>query len=179
MPSLYPTLLGPSWSSLALPVQRLHEGAPLARGVFAVRRGASLAARLLAALLRMPTAAPATPIDLRVERRGPVERWHRRFGGLGLLTTQWADGAFLVEGMGLVQCWFRLRADAGALVFEQVRATLGWGRFTLRLPRALAPLVEGRAEPVGSRVRVDVRIHVPLLGLLVAYEGEVTPEEVR
>jgi hypothetical protein len=44
------------------------------------------------------------------------------------------------------------------------------------LPRLLAPRVEGRAAPDGERVHVDVRIHAPLAGLLVAYTGTVTPE---
>lgn len=177
MTTLYARLLGPSWSSLAPPVRRIHGGGVVARGVFAVRRGAGLWARFLAAVLRMPPAADATPITLEVDSAGGVERWKRDFGGRPLLTTQWASGELLVESLGLVQCWFRLRAEGGALVFEQVRATIGFRRFALPLPRFLSPRVVGRADPGGAHAQVDVRIHAPIVGLLVAYEGAVTPEE--
>jgi hypothetical protein len=174
--SLYATLLGSSWSSLAPLVQRIHAGGGVARGVFAVRRGTGVLARLLAAACGMPPATDSTPITLAVERTEAGERWRRTFGDRQLLTLQWASGDLLVESHGLVQCWFRLRVEAGALIFDQVRATLGFRRLALSLPRALAPRIEGRAEPAGERVHVNVRIHAPVVGLLIAYEGAVTPE---
>lgn len=179
MTSLYAQLLGPSWSTLALPVQRVHGGGVVARGVFAVRRGAGVLARILGAVLGLPPAGDATPITLEVERNRDVERWRRRFGERVLVTTQWADRGLLVENMGLVQCWFRLRAEAGALVFEQVRATVGLRGFALPLPRFLSPRVVGRADPGGAHAQVDVRIHAPVVGLLVSYEGAVTPEDTQ
>jgi len=175
MTSLYSSLLGPAWSSVAPVVQRIHSGGS-ARGVFAVRRGRGLA-WLVGALLGLPPAAEATPIALAVECHEAGERWVRTFGDRPLITSQWASAGLLVEGRGPVQIWFRLRAEAGALVFEQVRATFGFRRLSLPLPRALAPRVQGRAAPEGDRARVDVRIHAPFVGLLVAYEGTVTPEE--
>jgi hypothetical protein len=174
--SLYPALLGPAWMSLAPSVRRLHEGGARARGVFRVRRGEGFFARLVAALLRMPPASEGTLVTLAVDPAGGGERWSRSFGGRMLRTLQWQSGALLVEAMGLVQCLFELRAEAGALVFDQVRATMGFRRLALPLPRALAPRVEGRAEADGDEVRVDVRIHAPLVGLLVRYDGRVTAE---
>jgi hypothetical protein len=179
MPSIYAQLLGPSWSTLAPPVQRIHAGGVVARGVFAVRRGAGLLARIIGAVLGLPPAGDATPITLEVEQRSDVERWCRRFGERLLVTSQWADRGLLVENMGLFQCWFRLRAESGALVFEQVRATIGFRRFALPLPRFLSPRVIGRADPGGAEAQVDVRIHAPIVGLLVSYEGAVTPEDTK
>ena len=174
MTSLYSSLLGPSWSSLAPAVRRLHAG-NAARGVFAVRRGRGLA-WLIGAILGMPPAAEATAITLAVDEIDGGERWVRRFGGRPLTTLQWGSGGLLVERLGLGQCWFRLRAEAGALIFEQVRATFGFRGLSLPLPRALAPRAQGRATPEGDRVRVDVSMHAPIVGLIVAYEGTVTPE---
>jgi hypothetical protein len=176
MPSLYASVLGPAWSSLDAGVRRVHGGGCVARGTFAVRRGAGLLARLIGAVIGMPPAAEATEVTLAVDREGDVERWRRTFGDRPLRTVQWAAGGLLVEGLGLVQCWFRLRAEAGALIFDQVRATFGARRLALPLPRFLAPRIEGRAEPAAGRVHVDVRIHAPVVGLLVAYEGSVTAE---
>ncbi|WP_437605300.1 DUF4166 domain-containing protein [Sorangium sp. So ce834] len=177
MPALYPTLLGSAWAALAPPVQALHGGGARARGRFRVRRGRGLAARLLAALLRMPAAAEDVLVTLAVERSGDGERWIRAFGGRLLCSSQWRSGDLLVEALGPIQCWFRLRAEGGALVFEQARSTFGLRGFGLPLPRWLAPRVEGRAEPSRDEVRVDVRIFAPVAGLLVAYEGRVAGEE--
>ncbi|MDC0677187.1 DUF4166 domain-containing protein [Sorangium atrum] len=175
-PALYPALLGAAWAALAPPVQRLHAGGARARGRFRVRRGRGLAARLVAGLLRMPEAAEDVAVTLAVEPAGDGERWLRTFGARPLFSSQWRSGDLLVEGLGLVQCWFRLRAEGGALVFEQVRSTLGLRRLGLPLPRWLAPRVEGRAGPLRDEVHVDVRIFAPVAGLLVAYEGRVAYE---
>lgn len=186
---LYPAVLGPSWNALARSVQRLHasraagrEGEGRAEGVFSVRRGARLGARLIARLLGMPAAADSVAISLRVERTARGERWIRTFGRHPLSTAQWQSGGLLVEAMGLTQCWFRLAAVEGALVFEQVKARFGLRRFSMPLPRWLAPHVSGRASPRlvpgdDGAVHVSVRIGVPIFGLLVAYEGTVTMED--
>jgi hypothetical protein len=174
MPDLYPSLLGPSWAELAAPVQRLHAGGAGARGRFRVRRGESLPARLIATLLRMPPAAEEVAISLKVERGEGTERWIRTFGSHPLATDQWRRGDLLVEATGLMQCWFRLLAEGGSLVFQQVGSAIGLRRFALPLPRWLAPRIEGRAEAHPEGVLVSVRIYAPLVGLLVSYEGSVT-----
>lgn len=112
-------------------------------------------------------------MTLTVEPAGDGERWLRAFGDRPLHSAQWRSGDLLVEGLGLVQCWFRLHAEGGALVFEHVRSTLGLRGLGLPLPRWLAPRIEGRAGPLRDEVHVDVRIFAPIAGLLVAYEGRV------
>jgi hypothetical protein len=177
MPDLYPSLLGPAWAHLALAVQRLHAGSAGARGSFRVRRGQRLLARLLATLLGMPPAADNVAISLKIERSARGERWTRAFGDRIISTAQWSRDNLLIEAMGLIQCIFCLCAAEEALVFQQVGAAIGLGRFALPLPRWLAPRVEGRAEPREGGVYVEVRIYAPLAGLLVAYDGSVSPEE--
>lgn len=174
--SIYRSLLGESEASLAPQVARLHTTARGARGVFRVRRGQGPLARLIAWVLRMPPARERSVIELTVTRGERGERWSRSFDGRPLWTDQWADGPLLVEQMGLVQCTFRLRADGRSLVFEQAGARLGLRGFSLPLPRFLSPFIAGRAGAQGEQVLVDVQISAPLAGLLVAYDGAVTPE---
>lgn len=176
MPDLYPGLLGDSWTEIGLPVRQLHVASARVSGSFRVLRGPGLAARLLAALMRMPPACDSARVSLAITRAEEGERWTRTFDGHPLQSRQWRSGDLLVEALGLVQCWFRLRAAAGALVFEQVRATLGVRGFSIPLPRWLSPRVEGRAVPDADAVLVHVRIHAPLVGLLVGYEGRAVPE---
>lgn len=174
--ALYPSLLGDRWAALAPRVQRLHESGARARGTFDVRRGTGFFARVLATLLRMPRAAERVAISLRVERTEEGERWTRTFGDHPVATTQWRSGDLLVEAMGLTQCWFRLLAAEGALVFEQVKARFGLRRFAVPMPRWIAPRITGRAEARADMVHVSVQIGVPLVGLIVSYEGSVMLE---
>ena len=169
--SLYATLLGSAWTSLAPAIRYLHAGRVRARGQFRVRRGAGLAARVISAILGMPTRGEGIPVTLAVEPTEVGETWTRAFGERRFRTLQWSKGALLVEAFGLVQCVFRLRAEGGVLVFDQLKALLGIRRFALALPRFLAPRVEGRAEARGDAVYVDVSIRAPVVGLLVAYDG--------
>lgn len=141
-----------------------------------MKRGRGVLAQLLATLLGMPRAAERVAIALRVERTERGERWTRTFGDRAVATTQWRSGELLVEAMGLTQCWFRLVAAEGALVFEQVKARFGLGRFAFPIPRWIAPWITGRAEPRADAVHVSVQIGVPLFGLIVSYEGSVTVE---
>lgn len=173
MASLYEQLLGPSWSRLAPQVRRVHGGAGRASGSFVVTRGTGALARLVGWLMGLPAASPSTPVRLEVSTDAAAERWRRAFGDTTLCTTQWASGASLVEGLGPVQCWFHLREDAGALVFEQERSTVGARGVSVPLPPPLAPIIRGRAEPCEVGVHVHVRIEAPLVGLLVDYDGVV------
>lgn len=81
---LYPRLVGPAWERLDPAVRRFHlvHGRRRFRGAFRVERGRSLAARVLAPLLRLPRAAEAEPVTLEVEATESGERWTRHFGTL-------------------------------------------------------------------------------------------------
>ncbi len=179
MPALYANLLGPAWPDLAPAVRRLHGGGGQAEGVFRVRHGTSWPARFVSWLLRMPRVSEGCPVRLQVETIPDGELWRRTFAGAPLVTYQAQEGAFLLEAMGLFQCFFRLSAVDGALIFEQVGAALGYRSLAIPLPRFLAPFVEGRAAPERDDVRVDVRIHAPVVGLLVAYDGLVSPQSAE
>lgn len=174
--AVYPALLGSAWAKLAAPVKNLHAAHVSATGRFRVRRGTSALARMIAAICGMPAAGDDVSVALAVTRTDAEETWSRSFAGRPLLTRQWMARGLLVEALGLVLCVFRLRVDGRALVFDQVGASFGGRRFSIPMPRLLAPRIEGRAVDEGDRVHVHVRISAPLAGLLVSYEGLVTTE---
>lgn len=177
-PSLYASLLGAAWSRLAPAVRWVHAGAG-ADGRFRVRRGTNVLARWVGATLGMPREGENVEVALAVQRTDDGERWTRAFAGKPLVTFQFSTGGLLVETMGPVHCVFRLRVEDRSLVFEQVAARVGFRRLAVPLPRFLSPSIVGRADPENDDVRVDVRIHAPVLGLLVSYDGVVTPRPVR
>ena len=117
---------------------------------------------------------------LRIHADGQRQRWERRFGADAFTTVQWAVGRRLVER---IDCWelhFVLRVVDGALVYEQCGARFCLGPIRVPVPLACAPQVRAIEEADGpTRVNVRVTVNLPLLGLLIAYDGYVDVEEVK
>ncbi len=182
-PALYRRLLGPSWYELAACVRRMHleDGAASLRGVgsFRIRYGNARLGRLLARLLRMPSATEAANTRLVVTPIGRGERWERSFDEQSLISRQWeAQGGRLLERIKLLELEFRLEIRAGALLYRQVGAALRLGPLRVPLPRRMAPHVEAREEPGGAnRTLVAVAVTVPRVGLLISYEGHIERQE--
>ncbi len=177
VPTLYANLLGTDWDVLPPTVRRLHrEGR--ATGRFRIRRGRGPLATLVGWFCGFPAEGEDVPTRLVVRREGPVQHWERSFGGQALFTAQraWGDG-LLAERLGAVECVFRLRAVDTSLVFEPVGAWLCLGPWRLKLPRLLAPHIDGVATEAPEGVRARVLIGSPLTGALLSYEGHARPEE--
>jgi len=151
-----------------------------ARGSFRVRRGNSIMARWLLWLLDLPFAGDAVPAELLVRAREGGESWERAFGGRRFTTTQFPlGGSLLGERFGVLELRFRLEVTAGALVYRQMTAALRIASLTIPLPRWLQPQVEAREETAQppDREHVFVQVVVPLVGLLILYEGTITIED--
>jgi hypothetical protein len=179
--TLYEHLIGPAWDGLPGSIRRVHLAADglQAAGVFRVEHGASRAARALARLCRLPPAGEAVPLRLSVVREARGERWTRRFGPHALVTSQRGlAGGLLGERFGPLEFRFRLSAAASALRYDHLATRLCAGPLGVPLPGWLAPRITARedATPAPDRTRVRVGISLPLVGLLLAYEGELTVE---
>jgi hypothetical protein len=179
---LYPQLLGTSWDDLDEAVQRFHgEGETVrATGTFRVRHGDNRLARFLVHLAGLPAAGEAVEVRLVVVPRDNGEEWRRAFAGRPLVSFQWKrpDG-LLAEHMGFLEMWFRLEVTGGVLIYHPQRAALRLGPLRIPLPRWCAPRVSAWEKPVGDgeRTQVSVEVSMPLLGLLLAYEGTLTGVE--
>jgi hypothetical protein len=174
--ALYPRLMGPRWEDVPALVRGTHlEGERLeAEGTFRIRRGRGPLRRAAAALAGVPADGDGVPTRLKVTRVGSGERWHRTFSQSELVTWQrLGPSGELEEQYGPWRLRFHLHLEAGTLRYVQQAAAFAWGRFTVPLPRWLAPRVEAReaADEAGGRTRVDVEVRVPLLGTLVDYGG--------
>jgi hypothetical protein len=177
VPSLYEGVLGPGWEGLPAIVRRLHQEGRFS-GRFAIHRGEGLLSSVLGWLCRFPAAGRDVATRLVVRREGALQHWERSFAGHALATVQRAwEGARLGERFGPVECVFRLRAVEGGLTYEQVSACLCLGPWRLRLPRVLAPRIEGSATEAPQGMAVRVRIGTAFTPWLLVYEGLVWPEE--
>lgn len=168
--------MGPSWSRLRPAIRALHGSvAPVrASGRFIVRRGHRLLSRILGALFSLPGAGRAVRARIAIEQEGGAVRFARGFGTGGFTTLQTAEGDDVRERHGIVEFTFRPRAVGGALVVEQTGAAIRIGPLRIPFPSFWYPRLKVRVREVGrATLHVAVRVGAPILGLVIAYHGEV------
>jgi hypothetical protein len=182
-PGLYQRLLGASWDQLDETVRRFHGEGTLVRaaGTFQVRHGSRRLVRWLAWLLRLPAAAEAVEVHLVVNPVQQGEEWRRTFAGRPLVSMQTEGrGGLMAERMGLTETRFRLEVVEGALLYQSRGAALRLGPLCLPLPGWLSPRVTASEKAgAGGQVHVCVEVRLPLLGLLVSYQGVITRSEAQ
>lgn len=171
--SPYREVLGPLYGDLAPAVRAMHGARFSARGTLDVTHGRSFFARALARVSGAPPARRACPVTLEVAPEGRAFRWTRSYDGHVVRTEQWVLGGRVVEALSGLAVHFAFEVEpSGALVYRHEKTTLGRGAFTVSLPLWLGPKAEGRVAPndEGS-ARISVSVRLPIVGLLVAYEG--------
>jgi len=177
---LYPGLLGPQWSELHPTVRRMHAtGEPLTRtGTFRVRRGTNVIAKILQLVIGLPKESAASAVTLTIEPDESCERWFRRIGDVEFNTIQApASDNRLRERIGIVDLYFKLHVADGGLQYQPDSAKLALGLISIPLPRWFAPhLVASEAPRGDGAVDVSVQVMLPLIGLLISYEGTLSAE---
>ena len=176
---LYQEVLGSAWSDVSPAVRRAHLRD--SAGEFDVAHGSNLFARLLARCAKLPAAGKGVPTRLRIIRRGNHEEWNRTIGTRSMRTRQYAvDGRILREGFGPFEISFKLEVSAGGIHYHQTRSAIRIGCVSLPLPHAFSPRVAASElpGPTPHSTQVCVTIHLPIVGLLIRYEGQMETPEV-
>ena len=180
---LYVRVIGDAWTQIAEPIRRVHASHSIIRasGRLRVEDGRHFLARMLARMLRLPRPTAAAETQLMVTVGPKCEQWQRTFDGRQLQTRQYeSNTSELAEQFGVLEFRFRLDASDGNLLYVQREAAVLFGPVRLRIPAAWAPRVEAREDPAGpTRIKVAVRVVLPGIGQLLAYDGFVDIEDVR
>lgn len=166
-------------AALPAPVAALHDaaGPPVWHGRASVEAGRHPLARLLRRLIGLPGAARDLPVTVTIERvvgdDGEAELWTRNFGGTRF-TSRLSVGkrGGIEEAFGPLRFRLGLAASADRLAFPVTGARcLG-----IPLPCMLLPLSEARefVDDQG-RFRFDIRLTLPVVGLLTHYRGWLVP----
>jgi hypothetical protein len=101
-----------------------------------------------------------------------VERWTRDFGGQTFRSHLSEHDGHLIERFGPIRFAFDLPSDQDGLEMRM----RGWTLLGLPLPLILAPRSRAREWQEGARFRFDVPIALPLIGMIVHYQGWLDPE---
>lgn len=172
--ALYARIMGPRFANLAPSVAALHgvlrdAGA---HGRAVVRRGRHPIARALAAILGLPAAGEHV-LHVSFREKHGVERWTRAFSGRQLTSEFSEADGWVVERFGPLRFRFDLVNEGGEL-----RMMLrGWSVVRLPLPLAFAPRASAREWEEAGQFRFDVSIALPLVGLVVHYQGWLSPDD--
>jgi hypothetical protein len=150
-------------------------------GILRVAHGGNAAARIVARLFLLPPAGEAVETRLVVTPAGDGEHWQRTFGTRALNTRQYPAGRNgFTERHGPVEFRFDREPCDGGTIFRQIDAAIVLGPLRARLPRWCAPTVIAREDRLGERrVRIDVRVALPIVGPILSYAGDIDLEEPR
>jgi hypothetical protein len=181
-PTILETAVGDAaFGALPEPLRAFHgpDGHPVWHGRANVANGTSPVARLLRRIIGLPKAGDNIPVTVSVDRliseNGGTEIWTRNFGGVRFSSHLRLDGqSRLCERFGPVA--FHLGAEAKQ---ERVSLPVVSARFLgIPLPRMLLPRSDAMEEmDAEGRFRFDVKLTLPVFGMLVHYSGWLVPKQ--
>jgi hypothetical protein len=167
------------YKSLPQALRAFHDAdaPPVWSGRAEIEQGRGLITRLIGAIVGLPRGGSDIPVTVSVDREVDgsrlTETWTRNFGGqrfVSVLSTETKAGA--TERFGPLTFNLGLAVRDGDIHFP----VTGWRIGPLRLPAFLAPRSEAREYVDGEgRFRFDVRMSLPLFGLLAHYRGWLKP----
>jgi hypothetical protein len=175
-PDLFALALHDSFASLPEPIRIIHQRSRCftARGRCDVDHGSNPVARLIGALFRLPRAGRDMPVKVTFLAHGGTETWERDFAGR-LMRSQLRRSrvpGHIVERFGPFAFIIRLRWDGARLHYE-----ITGGKFLgLHLPHVLLPRSDAFETVTDGMFRFDVRVGLPLIGLLAHYRGWLAPD---
>jgi hypothetical protein len=175
---LFPKILGSAFSALPLRLRELHGSATARRwtGFAEVRRGRGPMAALVAALVGFPRPAARVPVTVDFSPEGDAERWVRSFGSKRFSSVQSAGTGknehLLVERFGPASFALALVVEADQLILMPRR----WSLLGIPMPGFLLPTGMSYETERNGQFCFDVGITMPLIGLIVAYQGTLSPD---
>jgi hypothetical protein len=166
--TLFPSVLGVEFSALDSCLRWMHSGeSRQLRGFVTVKRGTSVAAKVVGVLASLPSAMTDAPIEVRIEVTDKEETWTRLFANQHLMvSTLKSDRGLLVERLGPVVVKFRLLVRDGTLewALEHIAA------FGIALPLSWFR-ISGTIDSRDGCYHFVVDSELRGVGRIVRYEG--------
>lgn len=175
---IYRRILGSAFDQLPLPMRQLHgsENERSWRGTANVRRGRRFASRLIRAALGFPGNGDNIPVKVSFSPDGNGERWTRNFNSHVFSSHQSCgtgkDDHLLIERFGVVSVSMALVVENARLFLRPRR----WSVLGVPMPKFFLPNGLSFESEAGGKFRFDVNVSMPIIGLVAAYEGELTQE---
>lgn len=172
--TLFQQALGAAFYTLPEAVRRLHavRGTTRYAGIASVERGRNPLAKLCARIAGLPKAMRDVPLAVEFTADAKRETWRRDFAGTRMQTRLGCKGGLLRERLGPLQFRYHLHPGNQAL-WWQVAGVRLFG--LLPLPAGWFDGVRCREREHDGRYEFLVEARLPLVGLVVRYEGWLAP----
>lgn len=171
MTSLIERTLGAAFERLPPRLQQFHspQGSRPWHGVATITRGALLT-RPAVYLGGFSGLSGTLPLTMTLAAAGEGEVWTRDFGGTVVTSTLRPGGPGLIaEKIGPLTLYLRPKVLEGTLHIPIVDARLG------PLPLPYFPTGGGIETSTSEGITFDVDSHLPGLGRIIRYHGQLTP----
>ena len=164
-------------------VRQFHDvqAFPLWAGVAQVKRGDSLAARIIGKIVGLPEKSPSVAVTVAVTRGfkreqedSPQEVWTRSFNEkkFSSCLTCPTPSQFR-ETFGVISFTLDLEIEKESLTMPLA----AWHVFGIPMPRRLGPRsISSESQDAIGRFCFDVRLELPFFGLLAHYQGWLLPK---
>ncbi|MEM7469972.1 MAG: DUF4166 domain-containing protein [Pseudomonadota bacterium] len=175
--TLYEKILGADFESLPTPVRNFHARREEHRytGRAIVERGRNPISRIVCAIIGFPKPGDGVPVEVTIVPTPQGEQWTRNFAGKRFSSFQAAgsgpNDGLIVESFGPVRVALALKVDDNKLRLLPER----WSAFGVPLPPFLLPGGDTFETQKDNVFHFHVEITAPLIGLIVSYEGTLTP----
>ncbi|HEY1069843.1 MAG TPA: DUF4166 domain-containing protein [Thermomonas sp.] len=172
--TLFQQALGAAFFNLPEAVRRLHavRGTVRYAGMATVERGGNPLARLGARITGLPKPGRDVPITVEFVADAKRETWRRAFGGMRMQTRLAFKAGQLRERLGPLHFRYRLHPGSEAL-WWQVAGVRVFG--LVPLPAGWFEGVRCREREHDGRYEFLVEARLPLVGLVIRYEGWLLP----
>ncbi len=172
--SIYQTLLGLEYETMAPSLQRLHQNTSQIsyQGRCDVIAGVHPLAKLLRKMVALPKAGQDLPIQVDFVAENGIEKWSRHFDKHIFVSTQWQDGQYLYEKVVFLTFVFKVRINNGQLSLGLEKIRCG------QLPLTWCGLhITAKEWEEDGLFHFNVTVKFPLVGEIITYQGHllVTP----
>jgi hypothetical protein len=167
--TLYRQHLGAQFDRLPAAVRAFHslQGAIEFDGSVSILGAQTAIGRFLAAVMRLPAAAPDQPFRFRLDANPRSETWTRLFPTKVMRSRLSIAGAYLTERLGPARLWFKLEAQETQLSMHLCRVTV----FGIPVPGFLLPTVQAVEQGADGVFYFDIDASWSPGKRVVAYRG--------
>jgi hypothetical protein len=175
--SIFPSLLEDSYAQLPPQVCEFHaqETSFEWAGRAQVTRGTGILSRAIATVFRFPNAGADIPVSVQVDVTQQGEKWTRNFAGRKFISHLsrgvGRDDYLMLERFGPVTVALAMEVRDDRLYFIPRH----WRIFGIPLPKFLLPAGDSFETQEKGRFHFDVKLALPIVGLIAAYRGWLAP----
>ena len=175
--SLFRATLGRCFDQLPASLQEFHDPDRSShwRGQATIETATNPVTKLIARCFGFPTAGGTTPVEVTATATEAGENWHRKFGNTTFESTlkrgSGKDRYLICENFGWVTVSLACVWDGAKLWFVPRRWRLG----PVPLPNFLLPRGQSSESEQNDKFCFDVRLELPIFGLIVGYRGTLDP----